>query len=284
MASRPKDVTTLSVGGLPLHILGLSTIPPSPKPIQVVFFAHGRLNTAEASRPICQDIYSHLPPSTLMVTFDQRNHGHRIIHPLANESWKKGNDNHAIDMWAIQYGTARDVSYLMDILPAFLGRDVEAWGMCGVSLGGHATLLALANDPRLQTGVSIIGCGDYLTLMTHRSQKSTPQIPLPPASERYINSQLVSVLQAHDPIHRAHAFRDKALLLLNGGSDKLVPASCNEAFISQLGAVMDPERFDVVVEDGVKHAVTETMKERCGQWLARWITTGDKESGTKSRI
>ncbi|RKO85754.1 hypothetical protein BDK51DRAFT_12708, partial [Blyttiomyces helicus] len=81
----------------------------------------------------------------LAVTFSQRNHGPRLVATDSNSSWKEGNPNHAIDMWGIQYGTARDVSYLVDVLEAFLSIRVRAWGVVGKSLGGHATLLALAN-------------------------------------------------------------------------------------------------------------------------------------------
>ena len=37
----------------------------------------------------------------LVVAFDQRNHGERIVDSLGNESWEK-NKGHAIDMYAIQ--------------------------------------------------------------------------------------------------------------------------------------------------------------------------------------
>ncbi|CAI4215723.1 unnamed protein product [Parascedosporium putredinis] len=32
------------------------------------------------------------------LAFDQRNHGSRLVDELANESWKKGNETHALDM------------------------------------------------------------------------------------------------------------------------------------------------------------------------------------------
>lgn len=44
-------------------------------------------------------------------------------------------------------GTSRDVSYLIDFLPSYLFPTVQAqiteWLMGGISLGGHATWLAL---------------------------------------------------------------------------------------------------------------------------------------------
>jgi len=37
----------------------------------------------------------------IAVSFDQRNHGTREVHKLANESWKAGNPAHAADMFSI---------------------------------------------------------------------------------------------------------------------------------------------------------------------------------------
>lgn len=44
-------------------------------------------------------------------------------------------------------GTARDVSFLIDFLPAYLfpnnERTIVEWGVAGKSLGGHSTWIAL---------------------------------------------------------------------------------------------------------------------------------------------
>lgn len=56
-------------------------------------------------------------------------------------------------MYAIYTGSAQDVSYLIDVLPAVLfpsgERTVVQWLAAGSSLGGHAvwTLLATGTDP-----------------------------------------------------------------------------------------------------------------------------------------
>ena len=60
-------------------------------------------------------------------------------------------------------GTARDVSFLIDFLPAYLypldgPRRITDFWMTGMSLGGHATWLALRHDPRISLGIPIVGC------------------------------------------------------------------------------------------------------------------------------
>lgn len=172
----------------------------------------------------------------------------------------------------------------------FLGWNVHTYGMCGISLGGHATLLAMANDARISVGVSIIGCGDYLSLMTHRASNMKPPVPLPPASQEFLNDQLLALLSTHDPVNKPHMFKNRPLLLLNGGSDRLVPAACNQAFVDKLSKIYGEEardKFEVIVEEGVKHEVTDSMKAKCAEWIGRWLAEGGSESSLdagKARI
>jgi hypothetical protein len=49
-------------------------------------------------------------------------------------------------------GAVKDISFLIDILPAFLfphgERTIEEWALAGFSLGGHATWLVLQHGAR----------------------------------------------------------------------------------------------------------------------------------------
>jgi dienelactone hydrolase len=89
----------------------------------------------------------------LVVTFDSPNHGHRLVHKLANFAWTEGkhkNPNHALDMWTMVYSTSRTVTELIDMLEYYMfgpqSRSlVEVWGAVGFSMGGHATFIAAAN-------------------------------------------------------------------------------------------------------------------------------------------
>lgn len=55
-------------------------------------------------------------------------------------------------MYAIYTGSAQDVSYLIDLLPAVLfpqgEHEVKQWLVVGVSLGGHAVWALLASGAR----------------------------------------------------------------------------------------------------------------------------------------
>ncbi|KAI9136167.1 hypothetical protein BKA69DRAFT_1042776 [Paraphysoderma sedebokerense] len=131
------------------------------------------LGTQEDMKPLSNTIVSHIHshafPCTfpiLTVTLDHRNHGSRLTDVTQNHGWKEKdilsntdllNPNHATDMYCIQLGTALDVLLLIDLLPLYLQTLVRKvashattaikwkWGVVGVSLGGHSTLLAVFN-------------------------------------------------------------------------------------------------------------------------------------------
>ena len=55
-------------------------------------------------------------------------------------------------------GTAQDVSFLIDFIPAYLfphdDCKVDAWGVAGISLGGHSTWIALSRGSNKSPNVS----------------------------------------------------------------------------------------------------------------------------------
>ncbi len=101
---------TFHIAGIPVHVLGLERV--TSENVTVLFFLHGRLGKWQDNIDRIQDILNTVKTDRplIVVTFDQRNHGHREVHPKANTSWKEDNTQHAADMHSIQVGTARDVS------------------------------------------------------------------------------------------------------------------------------------------------------------------------------
>ncbi|KAI8920432.1 Alpha/Beta hydrolase protein [Entophlyctis helioformis] len=293
----PHTTTQLVVGGIPVTLLS----PPGSQPVgpaAVCFFLHGRKESPAKYMDFCVDLVmaaskaststtTHTRPLPLHVAvFEQRNHGSRLANPLANDGWREGNSAHAIDMWAIQYGTSRDVSFLIDTLPLYLPPSISSvslWAVAGVSLGGHATLLTVVHEPRVDIAVSVIGCGDYEALMVPRAIKNG--LPVPPESYSAIPKPLLSLLATHDPVNAIHALGRQKLLLLSGGEDRLVPAAANERFVQlardQYAAHGHGAWFDVVVEDGARHTFTPAMRDRTTDWILQWLLHA---SGSESRL
>ncbi|TFY83029.1 hypothetical protein EWM64_g985 [Hericium alpestre] len=173
---------TYNVAGLPVHVhyppslvssATFSTGAPvftAGKPISVLIFLHGRLSRSGHKMMVdtARDAFQFAEDKKqagqeqrefIVVTFDHRNHGERTVDPFCNEGWtkdpenEKHNERHAIDMYGLQTGTARDVSFVIDFLPAYLfpndERTVAEWVVSGISLGGHSTWLVLAHGTSL---------------------------------------------------------------------------------------------------------------------------------------
>jgi len=206
----------------------------------------------------------------IAVTIDQRNHGSREVMRSANEAWGQGNATHAQDMFSIYHGTSQDVSLLITHLPSYIfptsSHTMDLNLLLGISLGGHATWHSLLAEPRITTGVVVIGCPDYVRLMTDRARHSkldTYTSSSPPGRD-FLGSKgfpkaLVEAVEKYDPaglllgeldtvtgdehLHEPSdaektrlrpIMRDtlggKRILLLSGGKDKLVPYQAGESF------------------------------------------------------
>jgi len=312
-----KKLTLPHVGGIPVHLHFLPSYPrgdglmdslPVNLPAAFAFLLHGRRSDSQALDSMAAALVRRCAQAghegehrrnLVVVTLDHRNHGHRCVHDLANHAWSGGNPTHAQDMLSIQYGTAQDVSMLVSLLPAYLpaALRVELWACLGVSLGGHATWLALLHDPRITVGVPILGCCDFLALMRQRlrhikeeqggtkpgaheaaggvsdggTAREGEEEQLPDALK-----SAVDLLDAAGMGQRAvERLKDRKILVLSRAHDWLVPHVCSQPFIEQLQFAMAaaPEGggvCEVIAEPGKAHKVSEAMETAAGDWLARW--------------
>jgi hypothetical protein len=167
---------TFCIAGILTHVLGLAELPPSCDSISVLWLLHPRLQKAESMIPIgtlCINTWNKQRGSSnkglIAVTFDQRNHGTRLIDSVSNESWRDGNERHAQDMFSVFQGTAMDTSLLIDHLGSYIFEDfigpypdMKQNFVLGISLGGHAAWQVLFAEPRVEAAVVIIGCPDYM--------------------------------------------------------------------------------------------------------------------------
>lgn len=298
------------IAGIEVTIYGASEISSSTTSISCLFLLHPRLETLDYVDPIAlrclESHHSKLKQSTqsesskglIIATFDQRNHGSRLVSTKANESWRSGNELHAIDMFGIYQGTANDVSLLIDHIPSYIfpDKNVTEWMCAGVSLGGHATWLSLVNEPRVTAGVVVIGCPDFERVMVHRAEKSR----LPSFTEGFIGSKdypksLEAAVGRNDPTgvlvkgktedQRRKLIEErlggKKVLILSGGADKLVPYSCSQPFIEMLErdgkGIVDVRN---IVYEGVGHDCTEAMVAELVSFFSGILD----EKGSKSKV
>jgi dienelactone hydrolase len=255
MITRP-DYLTACVAGLEIYLFGAEEHPDAP----VVFVTHGRGgNVMQVFEP-CRALAA---AGLIAIGVEQRNHGRRLVDAQRNT------DATANLIYENVLGTARDISLLVDLLPASLGLATDRTGLTGVSLGGHVTELAMALDPRIAVGASLIGSGDFRRLMELRAAKY--EIPAE-RFDAFYSPALDAVVQRYDPISHPERFADRPLLMLNGDADDLVQLECNQRFEAAARPhYTHPERLRLSVYPGVGHATPPEMWEEARAWLVRWL-------------
>ncbi len=183
--------------------------------------------------------------------------------------------------------------------------------VCGISLGGHAAWQCLIQDPRITAAIVIIGCPDYITLMSDRallSKLSTWTDDSPPGSH-FLKSVdfpagLVEAVKKYDPAglflgeyssHNKNVYsrepseeekkrlmplmksslQGKRILNLAGGADKLVPYKCGEPFLKWLKRSIAKEGWfsgcDFIIEDMIFEGVGHELSPGMAKEVNRFI-------------
>ncbi|KAH7336488.1 Alpha/Beta hydrolase protein [Rhexocercosporidium sp. MPI-PUGE-AT-0058] len=261
---------TVHIAGIEVHVYGLDELrlDQAGCSVDIIFLLHGRKGNYEAMEPTAHAILKETwqlkrncsEGGLLIVSFDQRNHGHRVVSAHANLSWLEGNQKHAEDMFSIYYGTSQDVSLIITLLfPCLFPQGQYGMGnvICvGVSLGGHATYLVLSEDDRVAAGVVIIGCPDFDILMESRAGKELLETRLP----RAFRGAVARLCPRLDRVSK------KEILILRGDTDQLVPWSASEVFVSQL----PQDKVEIISYSGVGHEYNEQMLQKTVSWLCNW--------------
>ncbi|EPQ32063.1 uncharacterized protein PFL1_00261 [Pseudozyma flocculosa PF-1] len=300
------------IAGLPVNVFGIDELTPAPsrasapQPPQVcvVIHLHGRGGSADNEEKIARQLHDRIqrdkdafqqqhPDAAayqrdhLVVTFDARNHGHRMTNQLGQQAWKQGNQNHALDLYGMIVGGARDTSFIVDLLAPYLfqhdERTVAEWVVTGKSLGGHSTWHVLANEPRIRIGVPFIGMPDYNRLLNSRTKTSfvTNGPPYVPGSLKSLINQIDPSVVDHESFDPArNPFWGKKICVLSGAEDRLVLWDWNEKFLKELvvgepsGPRGEMDGLKIHRYSGVGHEVTESMVEEAGEWIWRWGVAG----------
>ncbi|KAF2020232.1 hypothetical protein BU24DRAFT_135618 [Aaosphaeria arxii CBS 175.79] len=228
---------TFTIAGILTTVHGLSELPPSTKSVACLWLLHPRLQTKETMAPIAAQVVTawnkritegragRHPTGLICASFDQRNHGSRLVDKLHNEAWRQGNPRHAQDMFSCFQGTAADTSQLLTHIESYIftapgGPKITQNLVLGISLGGHAAWQCVLSDPRITSAVVGIGCPDYTRLMTDRARLSKRTTYV--ASATPGSSFLGSVDFPH-ALQEAIAKYDPAGLLLPSSFNPAVP-------------------------------------------------------------
>ncbi|KAJ0374451.1 hypothetical protein COL26b_007366 [Colletotrichum chrysophilum] len=294
--------STILMSGLLVDVYGLEELAPlRPTAVSVLWLYHGRGRAKEdmgafASRIVSQhNAAATFSPATkrglIAVAFDQRNHGSRLVSDKANESWRGGNERHAVDMYAMVAGMVSDTSGLMDVVEGYLKSELGGGAGAGewrvdqhVALGRSKLATFSAED----AGASFLGSRDFPPDLVAACLRHDPKgilfgtgpVPTSAVAEAAEQQRLRGLLDAR--------VRGKKFLVCSGGDDKLVPYSMAKPFVDFFqeatrtwyadGGVV----FENIVYEGVGHAFSEGMIEHSCRFLLD-VVNGAAEKGAESR-
>lgn len=325
--ANPKSVSSIvyPIAGILTTVYGLNELPSDIQELAVLWLLHPRLQVQASMAPIAAQTINtwnskrgNSKKGLIAVSFDQRNHGSRLVDKLANEAWRQGNPRHAQDMYSVYHGTAMDTSLLLTHLPSYLPSKLPEPSehmVLGISLGGHAAWHCLLQEPRITTGVVIIGCPDFTRLMLQRAEKSR----LKTFGPNFLGSEdfpkaLVQAVRQTDPAglllpeemkapamvedvvpfnnaqsHISNVLKftleGKKILNLSGGADKLVPYAQSKVFMDFMKAAVDPEKgwwkdngvvLKDLIFDGVGHECTIDMANSAVDFVCA-VLAGEKK-------
>jgi hypothetical protein len=273
-------------------------------PINVLYLIHQREGNYKFTEAIAynylQQYYEKKSEDVdvplICVTFDNPNHGQRLVSKQNNLGWAEGNDTHAADMMSIIEATMQNIKLIMDFLPSYLNLDMYLTSefksinpsfdikfnnvLCGYSLGGHVVIRYATTYPELVRAIHpVVGCADLTTLYITRLKG----IKENDRKYFYFNYDELDLSQEEkgkypEALHKRISKQDQAIFesfpmskikmfACFGKDDTLVPAKLSSVWCDLYLNTNDAT--DVYVAEGVGHDVTKEMLDKFTTWLAK---------------
>ncbi|KAK7951786.1 uncharacterized protein PG986_007514 [Apiospora aurea] len=348
--------TTIPVAGLLVDVYGLDQLPTAATAVSCLWLHHGRLGNKNDMATFAALVLSAWHARTndnnsstgsssasrglIAVAFDERNHGTRLAHKASNDAWRDGNKTHAQDMFGVVTGGVVDMAHLMDALEGYLfGNGASSPGSLqaatlgsrrqagltdqhlalGVSQGGHTVWQAMFAEPRLSAGVVVIGCPDYMAIMTDRARLT--RLPTYSAADHgasFLGSEdfphaLVEACKKYDPKGILFGTREisaspsdvekerlgsildtrlakKKFQVLSGGVDKLVPYALAKPFLDFFKSAVETwgKQANISVEDivypGVGHKFDDAMMKDAVRFIVDIVSGADATQASTAKI
>jgi len=104
-------------------------------------------------------------------------------------------------------------------------------GICGTSMGGFITALSASVDGRFPRAAVLLAGGDLATVFTTQS-KEVSQIHQEITTRNIQPEELKKLLESIEPLSFADRLHNTKLLMINGSTDKIVPADCAQKLAS----------------------------------------------------
>lgn len=274
-------------------------------PVNVHYLVHYRGGdytfTESVAYNVLQQYYAKKeanPVPLICITFDNRNHGTRVVDKKYNSSWKSGNETHGLDMMSQIHGNVQDLKLITEYLPGYLNLEYHLSDFVkyeleakikfrnifsGYSVGGHTVIRFAHKYPELvQVLNPVVGCSALTNLLVNRLLKYKPgdanfdkkwfysdyrELPLTDEQrQRQYPEAFHNQLSQEDiAIFENFPFASIDTFASFGADDALVPPSLTKLWIELYEN--NNQNTSLVVYEGVGHDVTAQMIDEFTSWL-----------------
>jgi dienelactone hydrolase len=238
--------------------------PAQPERRKLVIWMPGLTGSKEAMREYLRDLAA---AGYIAISYDPVDHGERSrisdqdLVDTRDGSFRIPETGHVYrHFWSLVAETAAEAPAIIDWAIAELGVEPEV-GMGGISMGGNISLVAAALDRRIGVVATGIAEADWL--------RPGSTIPLS-APNAYVQGCFDRCNPLINLVRYQHC---PAILFSCGADDTMIPPGGAQRFVRALRPTYaaSPDRLEIVLEDGVGHAFTETMWRRSLGWFERFL-------------
>jgi len=141
--------------------------------------------------------------------------------------------------------------------------DATRLGLVGLSLGAVLAVPVMGQEPRLQAGVLLLGGGDLVKLF--RKSLLLGGLRLAWEEQGLTPDELRARWKELEPLNYAAAVRGRAILMVNGRYDSIVPSDCAQALWEALGR---PPRIRINAGHYAGIFYSDLLFEQSAQFLA----------------
>jgi pimeloyl-ACP methyl ester carboxylesterase len=244
--------------GLTLH--HLSAVEQGPMP--AIIFLHGFTGSKEHHLPLRLALAD---LGYLVVSFDARDHGDRLSLP---ELWNRCRECFLDTFLGILMDTVDETVRVFGHLRASSGVDPQRIGLVGGSMGAMIGLMSIPRLPGLRAAVTMAGTTDLL-----RWQEETMGHEHYQFQKGEAGAATRSRLESYEAIPRAAAFYPVRLLMVHGGSDRIVPPRGQRQLYRRLRPFYagEPSRLKCSVYPGLEHDTSPALLEEVYAWLRKHL-------------
>lgn len=303
---RPEAIIakkTLAIGGIEVYV-HYATNRSNPfdlhvkdaQKLKIMYLLHGRGSSSERieeiTHSILKNVYTHdaagseLEIPVIIATFDQRNHGKRVVDEMRNQGWAKGNETHAIDMISFIEGGIQDVKLVRDYLPLYIP-EISKFNsvshiVSGISMGGHISIRAAVRfGNAFEAAAPIIGCFDLTSLLLNRLgdfnrtelyEESYDELSKSFDTTKYPRGLFDIVSKEDKLVAKDYDVKNFKSIALFGEFDPLVPMKYSLPFLkSKSVPILDNTCKPILpcqaIKYDAKHEVTDDMVKDLAKWL-----------------